>query len=189
MLNENSVRRWPHFPTYAHYRVLRMLAGMMPERTHCVLTLDTDAPTYQALIDDGLITEVVWRGEPSLVLSSLGWHCLRGDIARRWERVYRNVERRQRREYRRNQRPPTRWEDRCENTADILAWSNAHKRRNPFAGLRFFHRQGNRLTIASRHWPHLLCWDWLLDVSDHVALAYLFLKQALLLLVLRCFLA
>lgn len=43
-------------------------------------------------------------------------------------------------------------------------WSFLRKLRNPFAGLAFFTRcSDGGLNIVSRHWPHHLCWSWLID--------------------------
>jgi hypothetical protein len=44
-------------------------------------------------------------------------------------------------------------------------WSADQKRKlGPFAGLKMFSRtSGRSIIIVSRHWPHLLCWQWLLD--------------------------
>lgn len=45
----------------------------------------------------------------------------------------------------------------------IAAWSLREKLRRPFAGLRFFYRDsGGGLILCSRHWPHLLCWSWII---------------------------
>lgn len=44
---------------------------------------------------------------------------------------------------------------------EVMAWSRWKKLRRPFGGLHFFYRHSNgALCIASRHWPHLLCWSW-----------------------------
>lgn len=56
---------------------------------------------------------------------------------------------------------------------DFNQWSNGWKRRMGFlAGLKVMslhwthpdppHKRYWTLTVASRHWPHLLCWQWLL---------------------------
>lgn len=46
----------------------------------------------------------------------------------------------------------------------LARWSFRRKLRNPFAGLVFFERVNDgSLNIVSRHWPHLLCWSWLLN--------------------------
>lgn len=52
-----------------------------------------------------------------------------------------------------------------EATRDYKAWSLAWKRRLGWrAGLSFWRRDSaGGLTIASRHWPHLLCWSWLVS--------------------------
>lgn len=44
--------------------------------------------------------------------------------------------------------------------ADFRRWSFRQKLSNPFAGLRV--RWNGGLPSLSRHWPHLLCWSWLL---------------------------
>ncbi|HYF40907.1 MAG TPA: hypothetical protein VEA35_00540 [Ramlibacter sp.] len=39
-------------------------------------------------------------------------------------------------------------------------------RQNPFAGLRWFTRDsGGCWVLVSRHWPHMLCWSWLVRLS------------------------
>ena len=54
-------------------------------------------------------------------------------------------------------------------TARARAWSKREKRRQGWrAGLRLLSRiNDHRFTIASRHWPHLLCWSWLLEWHRH----------------------
>lgn len=46
-------------------------------------------------------------------------------------------------------------------------WSFLRKCRNPFAGLYGFSRTNTPgyFLIASRHWPHLLCWSWSLTFT------------------------
>jgi hypothetical protein len=41
-------------------------------------------------------------------------------------------------------------------------WNLEQKKKNRFAGLCFFKKtqQEGDWIIASRHWPHLLCWSW-----------------------------
>jgi hypothetical protein len=47
---------------------------------------------------------------------------------------------------------------------ELSRWSLRKKLRHPFAGLRWFTRDsGGGLNIVSRHWPHMLCWSWLLS--------------------------
>lgn len=47
--------------------------------------------------------------------------------------------------------------------AEIAAWSRRQKLRRPWAGLHGPRRDsGGGLTLLSRHWPHLLCWSWLI---------------------------
>jgi hypothetical protein len=55
--------------------------------------------------------------------------------------------------------------DRVPQVLAFEAWSERQKRvLGPFAGLKVFSRtSGGSLIIVSRHWPHLLCWQWLLD--------------------------
>lgn len=45
------------------------------------------------------------------------------------------------------------------------AWDRSQRRAAPFAGLRLFERTSDRyrFSLASRHYPHLLCWQWLLE--------------------------
>lgn len=47
----------------------------------------------------------------------------------------------------------------------IYRWSFRQKLKNPFAGLRGLRRYDNSRAycIVSRHWPHLLCWSWLIQ--------------------------
>lgn len=49
---------------------------------------------------------------------------------------------------------------------EIAAWSFRRKLRAPWRGLRF-----GRTNIGgysfSRHWPHLLCWSWTLQLTPH----------------------
>lgn len=47
------------------------------------------------------------------------------------------------------------------------AWDDARRARNVLAGLHFFRRTSCRRTfnLACRHWPHLLCWQWILSVD------------------------
>ncbi|MFN4296785.1 MAG: hypothetical protein ACK4FB_08075 [Brevundimonas sp.] len=51
------------------------------------------------------------------------------------------------------------------------AWDDAMRGRNVFAGLHLFRRTSCARTVnlACRHWPHLLCWQWILalDVRPH----------------------
>lgn len=49
----------------------------------------------------------------------------------------------------------------------FIDWNETWKRKNYFAGLAFFNRTSSRLcfNIISRHWPHLLCWSWLISVD------------------------
>lgn len=43
-------------------------------------------------------------------------------------------------------------------------WSFWRKVRNPFAGLTFWTwDSGGGLQLACRHWPHLMCWSWILS--------------------------
>lgn len=57
------------------------------------------------------------------------------------------------------------WRSDAVNLAEFDAWDRGmRKRLGFFAGLIFFQRHGsdNRTawTVAARHWPHKLCWDW-----------------------------
>lgn len=47
------------------------------------------------------------------------------------------------------------------------AWDDEQRRQRGFwAGLRLFSNLGKRhIYIASRHWPHLLCWQWILTLD------------------------
>lgn len=46
------------------------------------------------------------------------------------------------------------------------AWDNQHRQSNQLAGLRllFGHSRGS-IILACRHWPHLLCWQWMLRLE------------------------
>lgn len=58
------------------------------------------------------------------------------------------------------------WTSRAIDPRPFMAWDAAwRKKLGFFAGLRFFQRTSDRrsCTIASRHWPHKLCWDWSLS--------------------------
>ena len=57
--------------------------------------------------------------------------------------------------------------DRVPQVLAFDAWDRAKRRANPIAGLRFFQStsSGRCVNVASRHWPHLLCWQWLLTWS------------------------
>lgn len=60
--------------------------------------------------------------------------------------------------------------DRVPQILAFEAWDRAHRRARPFAGLCFFKRSSSRsIIIVSRHWPHLLCWQWLLDWKPYKA--------------------
>lgn len=49
---------------------------------------------------------------------------------------------------------------------DFDAWDDERRREAGFfAGLRLFKMTGRRFRIACRHWPHLLCWQWILAVD------------------------
>lgn len=59
------------------------------------------------------------------------------------------------------------WRDGAVNAAEFDAWDNRmRKQLGFFAGLSFFERHNptkrpkRTWTLAARHWPHLLCWDW-----------------------------
>jgi hypothetical protein len=58
------------------------------------------------------------------------------------------------------------WRKDAVNAAEFDAWDKRMKRKcGFFAGLRFFEgRIDSGLTIAYRHWPHKLCWDWLVRI-------------------------
>ena len=50
--------------------------------------------------------------------------------------------------------------------AFLEAWNEKKRAENRWAGLSFFQRDtGGGLILASRHWPHNLCWLWSLRVS------------------------
>ena len=56
-------------------------------------------------------------------------------------------------------------EERAVNGDQIAAWSRRWKKSLGWrSGLRFFKKTNERFcySIASRHWPHLLCWQWFL---------------------------
>ena len=55
-----------------------------------------------------------------------------------------------------------------DDVAAFDAWSRAQRRRHGWrAGLTFFRRTSDRrrIQIATRHWPHLVCWSWGLDFA------------------------
>ena len=44
------------------------------------------------------------------------------------------------------------------------AWDREKRRSRPFAGLKFGERcSDGSINLAARHWPHLLCWQWVLN--------------------------
>jgi hypothetical protein len=58
---------------------------------------------------------------------------------------------------------PRSWRDDVANLPAFDRWDAAQRRKHGFfAGLRFFCRANEPLNwlVASRHWPHKLCWDW-----------------------------
>jgi hypothetical protein len=61
--------------------------------------------------------------------------------------------------------------DRVSAVLAFEKWSAEQKRKlGPFAGLKMFRRtSGRSVIIISRHWPHLLCWQWLLDWAPYKA--------------------
>lgn len=67
-----------------------------------------------------------------------------------------------------NLKPRPDWRSEALNLTSWQAWD--HQRRKelgPFAGLAFFHRTSNRrsFNLVARHWPHRLCWDWLISMD------------------------
>jgi hypothetical protein len=52
--------------------------------------------------------------------------------------------------------------DRCRAFDD---WDRSRRARNVFAGLKLFYStsDGRIINLASRHWPHLLCWQWIVS--------------------------
>lgn len=54
--------------------------------------------------------------------------------------------------------------DRVPQVLAFDAWDRAKRKSNPWAGLKFFEQTNDRrsFNVAARHWPHLLCWQWLL---------------------------
>ena len=60
--------------------------------------------------------------------------------------------------------------DRVPQILAFEAWDRKQRRARPFAGLAFFRPASDASTIiASRHWPHLLCWQWLLSWKPYRA--------------------
>ncbi len=56
------------------------------------------------------------------------------------------------------------------NAADFIAWDKGMKRKLGWrAGLKFFSKTSSprSWTLVSRHWPHLLCWDWSVWAGFH----------------------
>lgn len=64
------------------------------------------------------------------------------------------------------------WRNDAVNLAEFDAWDRAMRKRLGFwAGLSFLQRHGTEkratITIAARHWPHKLCWDWCIHWSPY----------------------
>jgi hypothetical protein len=61
--------------------------------------------------------------------------------------------------------PPGHDEQVWRRCREFDAWDRAHRARNIFAGLRLFYgtSDGRIINLASRHWPHLLCWQWIVS--------------------------
>lgn len=62
------------------------------------------------------------------------------------------------------QKPGT-WKKQAVNSAEFDAWDYALRcKLGFFTGLKFFQRHSSQSrtawTVAARHWPHKLCWDW-----------------------------
>jgi hypothetical protein len=58
------------------------------------------------------------------------------------------------------------WQKQAINPEPFEQWDRAwRKRLGFFDGLHFFRRtnSANCINIAARHWPHKLCWDWILS--------------------------
>lgn len=65
---------------------------------------------------------------------------------------------------------PEQWRDRATPASlrAFEAWDRGWKRRlGPTAGLAFWTRTNTPgcWNLVSRHWPHKLCWDWLVSLS------------------------
>lgn len=55
-----------------------------------------------------------------------------------------------------------------DDVAAFDLWDRAQRRSRGWrAGLTFLRRTSDRrsIQIAARHWPHLLCWSWALDIA------------------------
>lgn len=60
------------------------------------------------------------------------------------------------------------WRAEAVNLSEWQIWDRSRRKTlGPFAGLAFFHRTSSpRLfNLAARHWPHRLCWDWILGLE------------------------
>lgn len=58
---------------------------------------------------------------------------------------------------------PRSWREDAYNIAEFDAWDRACRKQLGWrAGLRFFRKSNTERSwvLASRHWPHLLCWSW-----------------------------
>lgn len=58
--------------------------------------------------------------------------------------------------------------DRVPAVLAFIEWDKSKRRElGPFAGLSLFRRTSSKRTfnVASRHWPHLVCWQWILSWS------------------------
>lgn len=60
------------------------------------------------------------------------------------------------------------WRDEALNLADWQDWDQRRRKElGPLSGLAFFSRTSSPRTfnVLSMHWPHRLCWDWLIAME------------------------
>lgn len=68
--------------------------------------------------------------------------------------------------------PPAHGPDIWARCRDFDRWDRGMRRQfGLFAGLMFFHRTNSKrsFNLIVRHWPHLLCWQWVLAFNVAVA--------------------